>query len=182
MSRTSYLWFLGFFDVFLGFLENFVDILNIIIGGLWTHSRNRKLIQVSNRRKNSISKTMRSRTNPHHPKTKLSRKSQQEEKKTNRHQALMKMTSNPAYLIIILSWISCLRIGISYESWWAKLRERSGSTNRNFLKKRKRRNVYFISYVDMKSHVGDNSVPICADVTRFDFDLLAQKQLEVAQR
>lgn len=29
----------------------------------------------------------------------------------------------------------------------------------------------------MKSHVGDNSVPICADVTKFDFDLLAQKQL-----
>lgn len=29
----------------------------------------------------------------------------------------------------------------------------------------------------MKSHVGDNSVPICADVTKFDFDNLAQKQL-----
>ena len=29
----------------------------------------------------------------------------------------------------------------------------------------------------MKSHVSDNSVPICADVTKFDFDLLAQKQL-----
>lgn len=30
--------------------------------------------------------------------------------------------------------------------------------------------------------MGENAVPICADVTKFDFDLLAQKQLEVANR
>lgn len=28
-----------------------------------------------------------------------------------------------------------------------------------------------------KSYVGDNSVPICVDVTNFNFDLLIKKQL-----
>lgn len=33
-----------------------------------------------------------------------------------------------------------------------------------------------------KSYVGENSVPICADVTNYNFDLLIKKQLEVSQR
>lgn len=33
-----------------------------------------------------------------------------------------------------------------------------------------------------KSFVGDNTVPICADVTKFDFENLIQKQREVTQR
>lgn len=45
-----------------------------------------------------------------------------------------------------------------------------------------REEKYLIINLDSKSHVGENSVPICADVTKFDFDLLAQKQLEVANR
>lgn len=34
----------------------------------------------------------------------------------------------------------------------------------------------------MKSFVGDDAVPICADVTKFDFEFLMKKQLEVGQR
>lgn len=30
--------------------------------------------------------------------------------------------------------------------------------------------------------VGDNAVPICADVTKFNFDLLIEKQLHFTQR
>lgn len=36
--------------------------------------------------------------------------------------------------------------------------------------------------LEAKSYVGDNSVPICADVTKFDFQNLISKQLEVAHR
>ena len=32
------------------------------------------------------------------------------------------------------------------------------------------------------STVGENSIPICADITKFNFDLLRKKQLEVGQR
>lgn len=35
--------------------------------------------------------------------------------------------------------------------------------------------------VDKKSHVGENSIPICADITKFNFDQLVKKQLEVSQ-
>lgn len=34
---------------------------------------------------------------------------------------------------------------------------------------------------DKKSHVGDNSIPICADITKFNFDQLIKKQLEISQ-
>ncbi len=34
---------------------------------------------------------------------------------------------------------------------------------------------------DKKSHVGENSIPICADITKFNFDQLIKKQLEISQ-
>ncbi len=39
-----------------------------------------------------------------------------------------------------------------------------------------------MNYTDAKSYVGDNAIPICADVTKFDFENLISKQLEIAER
>lgn len=63
-----------------------------------------------------------------------------------------------------------------------KYKERLNFTKQNSLKKRKGENVYLLNNADAKSHVGDNSVPICGDVTKLDFDLLAQTQLEIGHR
>ncbi len=50
---------------------------------------------------------------------------------------------------------------------------------------RQYRNVFFNEQSllpNKKSQVGDISIPICADITKFDFDRLISKQLEIANR
>lgn len=52
-------------------------------------------------------------------------------------------------------------------------------------KVRNYRNIFFneqASLPNKKSQVGDIAIPICADITKFDFDNLISKQLEVANR
>lgn len=47
------------------------------------------------------------------------------------------------------------------------------------------RNVFFTQQIALpsrKSQVGDISIPICTDITKFDFDKLILKQLEIANR
>jgi mRNA (2'-O-methyladenosine-N6-)-methyltransferase len=39
-----------------------------------------------------------------------------------------------------------------------------------------------IFILEGKSYVGDNAVPICADITKFDFENLIKKQMEIASR
>ena len=70
-----------------------------------------------------------------------------------------------------------------------KLRELMGEVNRKinsykalFLEEELKNKSKSYLNTETKSFVGENIVPICADVTKLDFDKLIQKQLDVANR
>ncbi len=85
------------------------------------------------------------------------------------------------FLTIMLFLIDYLIIYMSSNKCWLKSNIKASIISNNSLKNKSKLKVILNIIADKKSHVGENSIPICADITKFNFDLLIKKQLEISQ-